>query len=215
MKIRSLPFVLAAFAVPALAPAHFLWASLDPAAKTVAIGLTENPEESAVFLAERIPLVKAWGVPAKPLKLEEDGTWLKAPFKGDVAGVSLNYSVLDKRDQNRGLFWLYYYAKAALTPEASQTKVGIAVELSVVMKDGKPVVTVLHNGKPAEKASVVAVIPGKEETFKGETAADGTITLPEISGSVIVPSAAVSPLKVSSLPGITATTEAFSAGLPL
>jgi hypothetical protein len=188
MKIRTLSLALAAIAAPSMASAHFLWASLDVKTKTVSVGLGENPEDDPVSLMERVPRVKAWSTPSKVIALKEDGTYLRGATTAETVGVSINYGVLDKRDQGRGLFWLNYYAKAALTPEASQTKVGLAVELSVVMgAEGKPVVTVLHNGKPAPKAAIVAEIPGKEDApFKGETAADGTITLPVINGKLAV-----------------------------
>lgn len=187
MKIRILSLALAALAAPSMASAHFLWASIDPKTKVLSVGLAENPEDDPVSLLERIPLVKAWSATKKPIILKEDGTYLRGTAPSETVGTSINYGVLDKREAGRGLFWLNYYAKAATTPEASQTKVGLAVELSVAMVDGKPVVTVLHDGKPAAKAAIVAEIPGKEaEAFKGETGPDGTITLPAINGKLAV-----------------------------
>jgi hypothetical protein len=183
MKAFALLFSLA---VPAVASADYLWATLEPSSKTVAIGLQEWPGQTPLDLKERAPLVKAWIGPNRPVPLQPSATYLKGAVEGGLAGAALDYGAIDRRDQGRGLFWLEYFAKAALTPEASQTKLGLPVELFVKVDwEGRPVVTVLHDGKPA-KATIVADTGDKNAPFNGETAADGTITLPPVSGPLAV-----------------------------
>lgn len=181
MKLRILPLVLGALALPALSSADFIWASLVPAKKTFTVGLTEWPGEKTLDLKERYPLVKAFEEPGKFLALNRDGNSLTGSYASDVVGIDMNYGVIDRKAQGRGILWLYYYAKAAATPEASQKKLGLGVEAFVKLVDGKPVVTVHRNGMPAAKATVVAEISPKEDPITLETGADGTVTLPAVT----------------------------------
>lgn len=182
MKLRLLPIMLGALALPALSSADFIWASLTPAKKTFTVGLTDWPGERVLDLKERYPLVKAFEEPNKFLALTRDGNSLTGAYAGDVVGIDLNYGVIDRKAQGRGILWLYYYAKAATTPEASQKKLGLGVEAFVKIVDGKPVVTVHRHGKPAAKATIVAEISTREEPLTLQTAEDGTATLPAVTG---------------------------------
>lgn len=184
MKLRILPLVIGALALPALSSADFIWASLTPAKKTLTVGLTDWPGERTLDLKDRYPLVKAFEEPGKFLPLTREGNELKGTYAGDVVGVDMNYGVIDRKAQGRGILWLYYYAKAALTPEASQKMLGLGVEAFVKIVDGKPVVTVHRNGKPAAKATIVAEITPKEEPITVQTAEDGTATLPAVTGKL-------------------------------
>jgi hypothetical protein len=173
--------------LPGFAQAHFLWATLDAGQKTVAVGLQELPSEQPVPLGERVPRVKAWGPSAKSLPLQREGNWLKAATAEPCVGVALDYGVLDKRDQGRGVFWLNYFAKAAATPADSRDKLGLPVELSVRPDEsGRFVVTVLNAGKPAQGAEVVVERPGGGVAFTGYTQADGTVALPAPEGPFAV-----------------------------
>ena len=172
--------LLAALAAATAAQAHYLWATLDPAAKTVAIALQEIPGDEPVPLAERAAKVR--GVPG----LRAEGPWLKGPAAGDAVGVGLDYGVLDRTAAGRGKFWLRYYAKAA-TPEASSKRIGLPVELSAAKgADGRMVVTVWHEGKPSAGADVIVEGPVGKNTFEGKTAEDGTVTLPPTPGPLAV-----------------------------
>ncbi|CAN5614033.1 hypothetical protein BH11ARM2_BH11ARM2_21860 [soil metagenome] len=177
---------LSAVLAPAFAQAHFLWATLDPTTKTVAIGLQEVPTETPLPLGERVAKVKAWSPSGKALVLKPDANWLKSPTSESCVGVSLDYGVLDKRDQGRGVFWLRYYAKAATSPEASQTKVGLPVDLKVAIVAGAPVVTVLKDGKPASGAEVTVASPDGSEEPAGKTGSDGTLALPASKGNLAI-----------------------------
>ena len=190
---RSL-ILLAAFASTGLARAHYLWATLDPATKTVAVALQELPDDAPIPLAERAAKVRAWGT--SPLDLKADGAWLKASTDAKSAGVGIDYGVMDRRDAGRGVFLLQYYAKAAATPEASQTRLGLPVELSVAKNaEGRDVLTVLADGKPAAGADVTVEKPVFTNLFEGKTGADGTVLLPESKGPIAVRAAIAVPGK--------------------
>ncbi|RYG47415.1 hypothetical protein EON79_07425 [bacterium] len=182
----QLVFALGATIAPAFAHAHFLWATLDPAAKTVAVGLQEVPTDAPLPLGDRAGKIKAWTKTEKSLPLTAEGQWLKSSTAEHCVGVSLDYGVLDRRDQGRGVYWLRYYAKAADSAAMSQGKIGLPLEVSLAEVAGKSVITVLKDGKPAAGAEVViAGREGKEE-FTAKTGADGTLALPPSSGPVAV-----------------------------
>lgn len=155
--------------VPASAHAHFLWAYLTPEEKTLSIGLQESPTDSPLPLGERSPKVKAWTTTEKSLPLALSGDVLKTSTAAHCVGVSLDYGVLDRTDQGRGIYWLRYYAKAADSDEASQTKVDLPVDVAYAVSEGRPTVTVFNNGKPAAGAEVVVPGEGESELFSGST----------------------------------------------
>ena len=181
---RSL-LLFAAFAATGFARAHYLWATLDPTAKIVAVALQEIPGDAPIPLADRAAKVRGWG--PSPVALKAEGAWLKAPTSAQAVGVGIDYGVMDRRDSGRGVFLLQYYAKAATSAEASQTRIGLPVELSVA-KDGqgRTVLTVLHEGKPAAGADVTIERPVFTNVFEGKTGADGTVLLPEAKGPLAV-----------------------------
>lgn len=184
---KTLLLTLAALSLTTAASADYIWATLDPATKTVAVGLQEVPSQTPLSLGERVPLVKAWTKDKKAVVLKGEATWLKGTVADEQVAAGLDYGVIDRRAQGRGLFWLEYYAKAALTPAASGTKLGLPVELSVAADaTGRLTLTVLHEGKPAAKASVVAETGKEGEPFKGTTGEDGTLVLPTLAGPLAV-----------------------------
>lgn len=187
-----LTLLLGAAFAPTLASAHFLWASLDPATKTVAVALQEVPTDAPLPFGDRAAKIKAWTATEKSLSLQANDNWLKSGTAAPCVGVSLDYGVLDRRDQNRGVFWLQYYAKASASPEASQAQVGLPVDVTLKMVDGKPVVTVLKDGKAAPSAEVTL-----EEEFIGKTGTDGTLEIPVASGNFAIRAMVADPTKGS------------------
>ena len=186
--------LFAALASAAFSRAHYLWATLDPATKSVAVALQEIPGDAPIPLAERAAKVRAFG-PSAP-ELKADGAWLKAPTNATTTGFGIDYGVMDRRDSGRGVFLLQYYAKAAATTEASQTRLGLPVELSVA-KDpqGRTVLTVLADGRPAAGADVIIEEPVFTNAFEGKTGPDGTVLLPESKGPIAVRAAIAVPGK--------------------
>lgn len=185
---RSLYLLVAlgAIALPSLSQAHFLWASLDASTKKVSIGLQENPTQAPVPLGARVPNVKAFDKKAPNVALAGEGNWLRGSTSEEVVGVALDYGVLDKSEQGRGIFWLNYFAKAAANPTASQVKLGLPVELTLAKTAAKSVVTVLEKGEPAMGAVVVIEEPDGTVAFEGKTGPDGTIAIPASNGALAV-----------------------------
>jgi len=186
MNARNL-LCVAALSIPAMSQAHFLWVSLDPAAKTASIGFQEVPEQAPLPLGAKAAQIKAWLPTGKQLPMKADQTWLRAPSTAACVAASLDYGVIDRRDAGRGVFWLKYYAKAAVNLAASQTRFNLPVELTAIENaDGAPVVTVWQNGKPAPEAEVVVEDMDAKPTFEGKTASDGTVVLPKAQGPLEV-----------------------------
>ncbi|MGV3619142.1 MAG: hypothetical protein ACO1SV_27770 [Fimbriimonas sp.] len=174
-------FALSVLAVPSVASAHFLWASLDPATKTVSIGLTEHPHQNPLPLGRREALVKAWtpSMPKLALKSTDD-FWLKSKVNDSCVGVSIDYGVIDR---GRGVYRLNYYAKAAANAEASQAKLGLPVELTLAKtSQGESVVTVLDNGTPAPGAEVVVERVDGSVAFQAKTGVGGIVVVPPSTG---------------------------------
>src|SRR5204863_341421 len=95
----------------------------------------------------------------------------------------LDYGVIDRAE--RGIFWLLYYAKAATSIEASQTKLNLPLELSLAKNaEGKYIVSVTENGKPAANADVYVDGPSGEVIFQGKSGANGTVEIPAPKGSI-------------------------------
>lgn len=177
---------LGAIALPSVSRAHFLWASLDASTKKVSIGLQENPTQAPVPLGARVANVKAFDKKAPSVTLAGEGNWLKGSTTEGVVGVALDYGVLDRSDQGRGIFWLNYFAKAAASPAASQVKLGLPVELTFAKTATKSVITVLEKGRPVMGAVVVIEEPDGTVAFEGKTAPDGTIAIPASKGALAV-----------------------------
>lgn len=176
---RPLTLALLA-ALAASAHAHFLWATLDPAKKTVSVGLQETPSEAPLPLAGRAKVVRVEGV-----SLAAEGNWLRGPAPRDVVGASLDYGVLDRSADGRGKFWLKYYAKAAATVEASRKSVGLPVEISLRrITDGIMIAKVAQNGKPVEGAEVTIEVSTGDKGLDngGKTDALGEIQMQQSSG---------------------------------
>lgn len=140
--------------LPCAAQAHFLWASFTTP-KTFAIAFQERPGDEALDIGERQKQIKAIGKGGKSIALQNEGTLLKGDG-ANVAAALLDYGVIDRKDQGRGVLWLKYYAKAAVSVKDSQTILGLPVEVTISQKpDGGIVVHVTKDGKPAPGAEVV------------------------------------------------------------
>lgn len=177
-----------------LSHAHFLWVSVDPKnPQRVKIELSETPGDSAVpGIAGKADKVKGWLPGGRALKLDKTEQGFTADVSGgQVSGASLEYGVLDRNDQNRGVFLLEYFAKCASTLEAAKTKLGLKTELIAEKANGKLVLTALLNGKPASDAEYVVVL-GNDDAVEAKADAKGqwSIAWPKdrfIAARVMVP----------------------------
>ena len=171
------------------ARAHYLWATLDPQAKTVAVALQEIPGDAPLPLGARVPRVQARSSGGVPLPLRGDGPWLRASTDAKAVGASLDYGVVDRHDVGRGVFWLQYSAKAATTVEASRQTVGLPVEMSIhPASDGIMVVTVTADGKPFKGAEVTIEVSSGDKVLDngGKTDEFGTVRMRQTSGPLAV-----------------------------
>lgn len=185
--VKRIPALLGSLCLalaPSLASAHFLWATFDSQTKMVGVGLLERPGEDPLPLGEMANRVRP---SSKSLTLKPDGNWMRGSVKDNAVGVSLDYGVLDRREEGRGLFWLCYYAKAAKDAAAAQKKIGLPVELILgKTKDGRRNVTALSAGKPAPMADIAVELAGGKPPVEGKTGPDGTFVLPASTGPIAI-----------------------------
>lgn len=169
---RLLSVAILAIAAHA-AHAHFLWASYEnPAGKKIRIEFAESPGDSVLpAVAGRAKDVKTWE--NIPVVQEDEG--LVGFTKGQVGGAILHYGVLDRSEQQRGIFLLEYYAKACSSYEVASKPAGMRAEVVVVKAGGKLTLQALLDGKPAGGAEFTYFV-GKEEKT-ANAGADGKLTI--------------------------------------
>jgi hypothetical protein len=181
-------FGLIGSCLPAASQAHFLWVSFT-SPKSIAVAFQERPGDEALDIAERQKLIKGIDKGGKAIPLQADGFVLNGAA-GQAAGALLDYGVIDRSGQGRGVFWLKYYAKAATSIKDSQTSLGLPVEVSVSKKaDGAVVVHVTRDGKPAAGADVVlesGPTPPQEGAPGVKTDAQGNVEFKSSSDPICV-----------------------------
>lgn len=162
MKILRILAAVAPILLARSASAHFLWASFDSGkARKITIELAETPGDSTVpGVAGKADAVKGWLSKGRSLKLDkvEKGLSATLPEGENVGGASVLYGILDRSAQNRGVFLLEYYAKAATDASAAGVNLGLKAEIVASLRDGKLVLTTLLDKKPAGGAEVNVVI---------------------------------------------------------
>jgi hypothetical protein len=172
--VKSILVAFGSLALGGLASAHYLWASFDRPTKVVSIGLQELPSSPALPLEEHLADVKVWNR-SGTLTTSRKGDLLTARSPQPVAAASLDYGVLDRTGQGRGIYWLNYFAKAALNPQAASESLGLPLEVIVVRTDGNQLVLkVVKAGSPVANAEL-AISGGTPEAAK--TGVDGTVTV--------------------------------------
>lgn len=180
-------FALGVAGIAPMASAHFVWAVMDSGKGEMHVEFSEAPGDSIIpKFAGKSADAKGWAPKQSPLGLKVDGDALVAAAR-DVAGVTLSYGVLDKEAEGRGTFLLQYYAKAASTPQASKTKVGLTFELSVAtLADGRVTIAAEKSGKPVGGAELSIHLPGQENPLEAKTDASGTFTIPKVKGLLAI-----------------------------
>jgi|GEM_PF-2508664 len=162
--------ILLGLALAATSHAHFLWASFDGAhPKQLRIELAELPgEESIADVAGKGAKVQGWLPRRRPLSLSRHDGLVTAEAE-DVAGASLDYGILDRSADNRGVFLLRYYAKGATNLKGAGVKLGLKTEIVAMPKDGKLVLTILLDDKAAPGAELsIAVGDAKPVEAKAD-----------------------------------------------
>ena len=176
MKTTVQCFALAAAILFAgTAQAHFAWLEFDK--DTVQLRFSEGPgvETPAELQANIADMTIEAHIP-----MASTENFLAGSLCSTVNFVhgSYNYGVLDRSEQDRGVFMLKYHAKAARNLEDAMTKAGHAVEVFAEVKDGKMHVQVLHNGKPAPASELTISQEGADTDLEFDTDAEGRAAIP-------------------------------------
>lgn len=186
MNLSKLPMILATlfgWSISTMSQAHYLWVTRDPSAPAVTVSFEETAGQGPLPLGDKQASVRAWTCAGRVLGLKTAKGGMETKTDSPCVGATLDYGVVDRQTEGRGVFWLKYYAKGATTFAASQENLQLPVELTASERsDGTPVVTVLRDGKPAEGAEVVVEDSGGGTAFDGMTGANGTAVLPQTHG---------------------------------
>lgn len=165
------------------ASAHFLWAEIADAPKAgeapslrVALAEASGEANSGAPLA-RLNAAKVVGTakPAPALKAG-DGAMVAPLIAGQsVAAAQQNWGILDKTAEGRGVFQLYYYAKAATSIDAAATSQNLPLEFSLKREGAKLVATLTYDGKPVNGSAVKLHVPDVEKPVDLTSDAQGQV----------------------------------------
>lgn len=198
MKFSRVIATLAPILLARMASAHFLWASFDATKPNqIRIELAETPGDSPVAgIAGKAASVQGWLPNGRSLALSKEMT---ANADG-VAGASLIYGILDRSEQNRGIFLLNYYAKAATDAKFAGTSLGLYAEIVAEVKGGKLVLTTLLNKKPAPGAEL-NVLLGTGAPIEAKADAQGQWSTDWKVGQVVAARAMIAENKTGEIDG--------------
>ena len=182
----GLTFALATLVLPTSAVAHFLWITAEapgqPGQPTrIQVFLNEPPEpggpEFLKFVQGVVPTTS--GVPLATTTGEET---VAAPWVGPLPTMVDAESDLGLKTRGEATFRLMYTARLQTEPvPATATEMGIRLRVRLIsLPDGKSVIEVLYNGKPAPKAKIKSYPEagdGAELTAddNGQLAVDGVL----------------------------------------
>jgi len=141
------------------AQAHFVWAEIDQ--NEVHVALSEGPGEAGIRFDQVQKSVVTAGGKTLTLNPQNGKSYLAAtlPPNTDVAAASNNWGVLDRTDQGRGVFLLYYYAKAARTLADAAQPSNLPAQWYAKYQDGKILATLVEKGVPVAGAAVEIILP--------------------------------------------------------
>lgn len=165
---------LVALSLATLAPAHFVWATVDPGGKRLRLEVAESPGESIVpMLGQMIGSIHAIGAG----KLVEENHQVVAPLNAPAGGVDLLYGV-------HGDFLVHWWAKGASSLASAGEPLGQTVEILVRAGKGDLIAIVTKNGKPAPNAEVEIYLPGRKP-IQRKSGGDGTVRFPLAKAGVL------------------------------
>ena len=183
---RALACAVALALLPATARAHFLWIIAEAPPQpgrptTVRVFLNEEPEPGGPEFLKYVKGVvpTASGV---PLAATTGAESVDAPWVGPVAGTVDAERDLGLKTKGDVTYRLYYTARLQGEPVApTVAERGDKLRVRVVApaaKEGKPIVQVLYDGKPAPKARIKTYPRGAEGAEltadeQGHVAVDG------------------------------------------
>jgi hypothetical protein len=116
-----------------------------------------------------------WTADGKTLELKRETGAMTAGLTEDakLIGGEQVWDVLDRRSEDRGLFLLKYYAKAAKDVDAASGSVKLPVEVFAKRDGGVCVLTVREGNKPVAGSQVVVTKPGAASPLTLKTDASG------------------------------------------
>jgi len=141
------------------AQAHFLWAEINQ--NEVHVALSEQPGEAGVAFDKVKNSVITADNQTFPLQPQNTNPYLTAnlPANTNVAAASNNWGILDRTSQGRGVFLLYYYAKAARTLSDATTPSTLPAQWYAKQQGNQIVASFLQQGKPVAGAAVEIALP--------------------------------------------------------
>lgn len=151
---RRVYLVLALAALAAAVPAHFVWGVHRNGG--VRFEFSENPGDSILEnfagKAGKLKLV----YPEKQPALVTQDHFVFQSGNVPLTGARLDYGVLDRGEQGRGVFQLIYHVKSAKTLAAAGQSAKMPIEIMVSRHSSSEVkAKVLWNGKPLADAEVI------------------------------------------------------------
>jgi len=177
--MKSVAAIAMTVLVVPIAQAHFVWLEMDPARPdAILLRFSEEPREATpaelqknglrmeVRTPENAPLTFAVG---------DDAAESEKPVQAPYVSGSMTYGLFDRGETP---FKLVYHAKGAQDAEAAAEIAGLPVEIVAEATEETLTLTVLHKGKPAHGAEIVAVLPHELETVEGTTDSDGKVSFP-------------------------------------
>lgn len=147
--------------------AHFMWNEVSEGNPPVAkVSFAEGPGEiSDGNLVEKVVPAQVWNADGKPLVLKTAGAVRTGSLEGARSfGTSLNYGVLDKAAEGRGVFKLMYFAKSAATLGDAGQSVKLPFEFFARNDGNNGVIATLKRGTELVAKTTVSVNePGEEK----------------------------------------------------
>jgi hypothetical protein len=141
------------------AQAHFIWAEIDQ--NEVHVALSEKPGEAGIRFDQVQKSVVTSGGRTLPLNPQDGKTYLAAtlPPHVNVAAASNTWGVMDRTSQGRGIYLLYYHAKAARTLADAVKPSDLPAQWYAKSQNGRILATLVRKGVPVAGAAVEIILP--------------------------------------------------------
>ena len=141
------------------AQAHFVWAQIDQ--NEIHVALSERPGEAGIRFDQVQKSVITSGGQTLPLNPQDGKTYMAATLlpHTNVAAASNTWGVMDRTSQGRGIYLLYYYAKAARTLADAVKPSDLPAQWYAKSQNGQILATLVRKGVPVADAAVEIILP--------------------------------------------------------